>query len=415
LQRLALIDHNYRSRALTSTSDRPILFLAFANDRDRYLRNLPEEAKRLRAVLDRPALAARYTVEVRENVRRDELLDFFQDARHRNRIVLFHFAGHADDDYLLWDTPSGQGAPASAAAFAAFLASQANLRLVFLNGCSTVAQVQGLLNAGVQVIIATDRAISDAVAVDFAARFYSGLAGGATVQEAFNEAAADIQMTVPSASRAYKVGDNAEMPEHTHWPWAIHTRPGAESMLAWRLLDVSGPKDAIDSLLPAGKATDFYTCFISYSSNDEEFAQRLHADLQANGIRCWFAPEDIAGGKKLHEQIDQAIRLYDKLLLVLSDTSIQSEWVMTEIRKARRQEVAEQRRKLFPIRLVDIATLRAWECFDADTGKDQAVEVREYFIPDFSHWKDHDAYQKAFDRLLRDLKGYQRDSRVNTR
>ena len=37
-------------------------------------------------------------------------------------------------------------------------------------------------------------------------------------------------------------------------------------------------------------------------------------------------------------------------------------------------------------------------------GKDMAVEVREYFIPDFSTWKDHDAYKKAFDRLLRDLK-----------
>jgi hypothetical protein len=48
--------------------------------------------------------------------------------------------------------------------------------------------------------------------------------------------------------------------------------------------------------------------------------------------------------------------------------------------------------------------LRDWECFDADTGKDSAREVREYFIPDFSRWKDHEAYQQAFDRLLRDLK-----------
>jgi hypothetical protein len=26
-----------------------------------------------------------------------------------------------------------------------------------------------------------------------------------------------------------------------------------------------------------------------------------------------------------------------------------------------------------------------------------------YNIGDFTRWKDHDAYQKAFDRLLRDL------------
>src|SRR5437764_6089173 len=32
------------------------------------------------------------------------------------------------------------------------------------------------------------------------------------------------------------------------------------------------------------------------------------------------------------------------------------------------------------------------------------AQVREYFIPDFSLWKDHDAFEAAFSRLLRDLK-----------
>ena len=45
------------------------------------------------------------------------------------------------------------------------------------------------------------------------------------------------------------------------------------------------------------------------------------------------------------------------------------------------------------MRLVDMETLRDWECFDADSGKDLAVELREYFIPDFSHWKEHDLFQ----------------------
>jgi hypothetical protein len=149
---------------------------------------------------------------------------------------------------------------------------------------------------------------------------------------------------------------------------------------------------------------EYYSCFISYSTRNQAFAERLHTDLQAKGVICWFAPEDIAGGKKLYDQIDQAIRVHDKLLLVLSEHSIGSEWVMTEIRRTRKAEIKENRRKLFPIRLVDIDTLRDWECFDADTGKDLAVEVREYFIPDFSNWENQAAYQPAFDRLLRDLK-----------
>jgi hypothetical protein len=81
-----------------------------------------------------------------------------------------------------------------------------------------------------------------------------------------------------------------------------------------------------------------------------------------------------------------------------------SEWVKTEIVKARQREVREKRQVLFPIRLVDFETIQHWECFGADTGKDSAREIREYFIPDFSNWKSHDDYQQGLDRLLRDLK-----------
>ena len=41
-----------------------------------------------------------------------------------------------------------------------------------------------------------------------------------------------------------------------------------------------------------GKALEFYSCFISYSTNDQEFADRLYADLQNKGVRCWFAQHD---------------------------------------------------------------------------------------------------------------------------
>lgn len=147
----------------------------------------------------------------------------------------------------------------------------------------------------------------------------------------------------------------------------------------------------------------FYSCFISYSTKDQGFAERLHADLQSKGVRVWFAPEDIKGGRKLHEQIPEAIRHYDKLLLVLSENSMQSEWVKTEVYHARQDEIRDNKRKLFPIGLVEFSIIRDWTAFDADVGKDMAREIREYFIPDFSNWIDHDSYKKAFDRLLRDL------------
>ena len=59
---------------------------------------------------------------------------------------------------------------------------------------------------------------------------------------------------------------------------------------------------------------------------------------------------------------------------------------------------------LFPISLAPFGTLRDWECFDADMGKDSAREIREYFIPDFSHWQDEQSYRPAFEKLLKDLR-----------
>ena len=167
-----------------------------------------------------------------------------------------------------------------------------------------------------------------------------------------------------------------------------------------------GLSDQFIEYLPSllQEAIEFYSCFISYSTKDQNFADRLYADLQNRGVRCWFAPDDIQAGRKIHEQIDEAIRVYDKLLLVLSSSSMASEWVKTEIAHGRQKETQGNRRVLFPISLVEFSKIKRWKCFDADTGKDSAREIREYFIPDFSNWKDHDSYKEAFDRLLKDLK-----------
>ena len=152
------------------------------------------------------------------------------------------------------------------------------------------------------------------------------------------------------------------------------------------------------------QAREFSSCFISYSHKDEEFAKQLYERMLESNIQVWYAPEDVRGGQKLHEQIDRAIQLHEKLIIVLSENSLTSEWAMTEIRKARKAEIKDNRRKLFPIRLVSYDAIREWECFDADIGKDLAVEVREYYIPDFSSWQNPDDFERAYARLIGDLR-----------
>jgi uncharacterized protein YjbI with pentapeptide repeats len=162
--------------------------------------------------------------------------------------------------------------------------------------------------------------------------------------------------------------------------------------------------------LRAGNPIQYYSVFISYSTKDQEFAQRLYDDLQDSGVRCWFAPHDVQGGKKLHEQIDSAIQRNDRTLLILSDASMESEWVKTEIAKTRQKESQEKRQVLFPIRLVDFSKIQEWVCFDADRGKDSAREIREYYIPDFSHWQEEKSYRPSFERLLKDLRAKAKDN-----
>src|SRR5437773_9205820 len=105
------------------------------------------------------------------------------------------------------------------------------------------------------------------------------------------------------------------------------------------------------ALVESMSPIDFYSCFISYSSKDHAFAKRLYADLQSSGVRCWFAPEDLKVGDKIRPRIDESIRLHDKLMLVLSQHSITSQWVEQEVEAALSRESKENRTVLFPIRL----------------------------------------------------------------
>ena len=145
-----------------------------------------------------------------------------------------------------------------------------------------------------------------------------------------------------------------------------------------------------------GKPIEYYSCFISYSNNDEAFAKRLYADLQNNNVRCWFAPEDMKTGDVIRSRIDDAIHMHDKLLLILSQHSVESSWVEKEVETAFEKERRQKRHVLFPVRLDDVV-LRSQTGWAADIR-------RMRHITDFSDWKDHDTYQKAFARLLRDLK-----------
>ncbi len=163
------------------------------------------------------------------------------------------------------------------------------------------------------------------------------------------------------------------------------------------LRGVGVPEDMIAySHLLSGRTYEFYSCFISHSAKDKRFCERLYADLQAKGVRVWYFPEDAKWGETVWGEIDRGIKVYDKLIVVLSENSLQSGPVNREIERALNREDKEGKGILFPIRIDDYI-FDTWE-------HERKADVVRKVVGDFSGWdKDAAKYEKAFDKLLKGL------------
>lgn len=182
-------------------------------------------------------------------------------------------------------------------------------------------------------------------------------------------------------------------------------REFAASDSALHLVDFSRLSEWISQYTPPQESTyeearRFSSCFISYSSKDKLFAERLAGRLREAGVPIWFAQEDILPGSKVYDQVKRAIGSADRLLVVLSHESMNSGWVRTELTAAVKRERQEGRHLLFPIALAPISDIKKWECFDADSGIDIAREIREYHIPDFSQWQNEEIFEQQIVAVL---------------
>lgn len=147
---------------------------------------------------------------------------------------------------------------------------------------------------------------------------------------------------------------------------------------------------------------EFYSCFISYSTEDEDFAKRLHNDFQAAGIRCWKWDHDARTGRSLWSEIDETIRVYEKLVLIISEASLRSPAVNREIERALNQEDKRYNDSeldsdvLFPVRLDDYV-FDGWR-------HERKSDVTRKVIADAVGWEtDHHKYTAVITRLVRDL------------
>lgn len=71
--------------------------------------------------------------------------------------------------------------------------------------------------------------------------------------------------------------------------------------------------------------------FISHSSKNGSFVNRLEKVLTRHGIKSFFSQTNIRGAQQWHDEIGAALKRCDWFLLILSPQSVSSTWVKHEL------------------------------------------------------------------------------------
>jgi hypothetical protein len=89
--------------------------------------------------------------------------------------------------------------------------------------------------------------------------------------------------------------------------------------------------------------------FISYSSKDAEFVERLAKHLGSSGMKVWWDRMEMKVGDSLHQKIQNGISNSAWLGIVLSPHSVSSPWVEKELSAGLAQELERKEVFVLPI------------------------------------------------------------------
>lgn len=240
----------------------PLIFLTFANDTDAHLALLKEESRMLYRALEELERKEYIKIHREESAEARDIFAGF--ARYKDQVAIFHYGGHANGTHLRLEEGAGD-----ARGLATLLGEQENLKLVFLNGCSSKGQVQTLFDAGVKAVIATSVPIEDRKATEFAERFYEALAHKRSIGQAFKLAQAFLTArygdAVEARFRDFVMADfTAMMNEekgNDDLPWALYIQDEyREEILNYKLpyyRPVGLPRDMIQYIGKSFTANSF--------------------------------------------------------------------------------------------------------------------------------------------------------------
>ena len=208
-----------------------VLFLAFANSQNEPLSSLQKEDDKVYGLVSRRAMQQHFFLHRDSNATIPKVTEYL--ILYKDSISLFLYSGHAGRDALLIGDKK-----ANSTGIAHLLSQCPQLKIVFLNGCSTEGQVKELLERGVPAVIATSAPINDRTATEFSISFFQSLSEGrSTLGEAF-EAALGAAMVINGeiqVHRDFVIEDFEELDGEEKPIWGMFTNDKHPDVLQWKL------------------------------------------------------------------------------------------------------------------------------------------------------------------------------------
>ena len=131
-----------------------------------------------------------------------------------------------------------------------------------------------------------------------------------------------------------------------------------------------------------------HRAFVSYSRHDQTFAERLARDLNDAGLDIWIDFRKIKGGEAWRQAIFKGIEQAEIVVICLSPSAAESEWVHREILMA-----SSQHKLIIPVMVAD--------CLKMMAEHDETSYLLDLQIIPFEAL----GYEKAFPLLLEALPG----------
>ena len=251
-----------------------VLLLSFANSRTQPLLTLAGEYAELNKILWPRVLRQHFLSAAVSHATLDDIAHYL--TLFRDRLSLFLFSGHAGRDVLLTE-----GGAARAGGIAHLLGQCKNLKVVILNGCSTVGQVEALHQAGVPLVIATSAPVDDMIAAQFSGRLFQALETGLTIGEAFEQAIGEaMSRSALKVDRSIGFREDIQADEPL---WGLKANPDKPDAAGWKL--------PLQAAQPAA---------LQYEPNEVLLETLYEALAKTNpGVRAlWEAKATLDGRKK---------------------------------------------------------------------------------------------------------------------